>query len=702
MIQFRLVFAAVLLVVPAASCNPVAPPPPAARKVPHETTLHGDTRTDNYYWLKDKTNPEVIKYLEAENTYTAVVTGRVEPLRARLFKEMVGRIKQTDRTAPYKDGGYWYYSRTEEGKQYPIQCRRKGTLDAPEEVLLDGNELARGHKFFDLGPLRMSDDGNWLAFATDTNGFREYELSVKDLRTGSLVDSRFVKAPEFEWAADNTTLLYLTEDEAKRAHKVWRHTVGRPREVDVPVYVERDELFWLELSRSRDRKYLFHTSVSYDATEQRYRPAAEPAGEWAMILPRKDKHEYRADHRSGEWIIRTNNGAPNFRVVTCPVGSADAAGWKDLLPHNPTVLIEDVAVFNDFVVVAERERANPHLRVIDPSAGRAHRVAFGEAVYAVALVENHEAEARVVRFTFSSPLTPPSVYEYDPTTRVRRLVKQEEVLGGYDPKRYTTDRVWATSPDGTKVPISLVYKNGVRWDRSAPCLLNGYGAYGLPIQMEFESSLVSLLDRGVVYAVAHVRGGGDLGRQWYEDGRLQKKENTFADFIACADFLVTKGYCARDRLAVQGRSAGGLLVGAVLNRRPDLCKAAVLETPFVDVLTTMSDETIPLTVQEFLQWGNPKEKGDYEYLRRYCPYTNLRRVAYPAILVTASFNDSQVLFHEPAKYVAKLRTLKTDENPLLLKCNMDAGHEGASGRYDALREQAFVQAFVLDQLGVAN
>jgi oligopeptidase B len=698
----RLILAAILLAAPAAAFDPALPPPPAAKRVPREVTLHGETRTDDYYWLKDKANPEVIKYLRAENAHTAAATKRLEPLRGRLYKEMVGRLKQTDRTAPYRDGGYWYYSRTEEGKQYPIHCRKKGATDAPEEVLLDGNELARGHKFFEFGPRRVSDDGNLLAYATDTTGFREYELSVKDLRTGRLVESRFVKAPEFEWAADNATLIYLSEDEAKRAHKVWRHAVGQRRATDALVYEERDELFWLELSRSRDRKYLFHTSVSYDATEQRYRPAADPAGGWAVILPREEKHEYRADHRLGEWVIRTNKGAPDFRVVACPVGRADPSGWRDLLPHSPGVMLEDVAAFTDFVVVAERERADPHLRVVDPKAFGSHRVAFGEPVYAVGLGENPAADARAVRFTFSSPLTPPSVYEYDPAAKARRLVKREEVLGGYDPGRYETGRVWAAAPDGTKVPVSLVHKKGVKRDGTAPCLLCGYGAYGLAVPMEFDPALVSLLDRGVVYALAHVRGGGDLGRRWYEDGRLRKKENTFADFIACADFLVREGYCARDRLVIQGQSAGGLLVGAVLNRRPDLCKAAVLEVPFVDALTSMSDETIPLTVQEFRQWGNPKDRGDYEYLRGYCPYTNLRRAAYPAILVTASLNDSQVLFHEPAKYVARLRALKTDRNPLLLKCNMDAGHGGASGRYDALKEQAFVQAFVLDQLGAAD
>jgi oligopeptidase B len=693
----RLALAALLVAGPALAQHPAGPP--AAKKVPHRVELHGETRTDDYFWLKDKSDPEVVKHLEAENSYTAAATARLGPLRDALYKEMLGRVKQTDRDVPVREHGYWYYSRTEEGKQYPIYCRKKGTLFAPEEIILDANELAKGHKFLAVGERRVSDDGNLLAFTADVTGSREYELSVKDLRTGNLVETRFAKSPGVAWAADSKILFYLTEDDARRAHKVRRHAVGRPLAEDVLVYEEKDELFWLDLSRSRDGKYVFHTSMSYTSGEQRYLPADNPAGEWKTVLPREEGHEYTADHRDGKFYIRTNKGAANFRVVTCPVEKTDPANWTDLVGHDRAVLVEGLTLFKDFAVVSERQDARPHLRVVDLRTGLGHRVEFPEPVYDAEVGPNPEFAAPAVRFAYSSPVTPPSVYEYDPATGGRKLFKRTDVPGGYDPAAYRTERVYATAPDGVRVPVSLVYREGRRRDGSAACLLTGYGSYGVPMTTEFDPNVFSLLDRGVVYARAHVRGGNDLGRKWYDDGKLLNKKNTFTDFIACADHLVNQKYCARGRLAVEGESAGGLLVGAVLNRRPDLCKAAVLRSPFVDLINTMSDEALPLTVQEFRQWGNPREKAEYDYMKTYCPYSNLRAAAYPATLVLASLNDSQVLFHEPAKYVAKMRALKTDSNPLLLKCNMDAGHSGASGRYDRLKEEAFVTAFVLDQVG---
>ena len=676
--------------------------PPVANKVPHKIELHGDTRSDDYFWLKDKKNPDVIKHLEAENAYTTATTKRTEKLRDTLYKEMLGRIKQTDRAVPVRENGYWYYSRTEEGKQYPIYCRKKKTLEAAEEVILDGNDLAKGEKFLSVGQRKVSDDGNLLAYTTDTTGFREYELSVKDLRTGKVVESKFVKAPGVEWAADNKTLFYLTEDDAKRAHKVWRHTVGQPKDKDVQLYEEKDELFWLDLSRSRDDKYVFHSSNSFTSGEQRFLPADQPAGEWKTILPRAEGHEYSADHRDGKFYIRTNKGALNFRIATCPVDKTDPAEWKDFVGHDPDVFVEGLTLFKDFAVVSERQAASPQLRVIDLKTGLPHRVEFPESVYDAGVGENPEFDAPSFRFTYSSPVTPPTMYEYDPATGARKLLKRTEVPGGYDPSTYQTERTYATSPDGTKVPVSLIYKKGLKRDGSAGGLLYGYGSYGYPMQADWDSTIFSLLDRGVVYGWAHIRGGSDMGRAWYDAGKMLNKQNTFTDFIACADHLVAGKYCARDKLAIQGGSAGGLLIGACLNRRPDLCGAAVLQVPFVDVINSMSDETLPLTVQEFQQWGNPKKKADYEYMKQYCPYSNLRATNYPAILVMTSLNDSQVLYHEPTKYVAKLRTLKTDANPLLLKCNMDAGHGGASGRYDNLKEQAFVMAFVLDRIGLAK
>jgi oligopeptidase B len=682
--------------------DPNAAKPPAAAKKPEKLTLHGETRVDDFFWLKDKKNPEVIKYLEAENTYFAAVMKPTEAFQATLYKEFLSRIKQTDQDVPVKNRGYWYYSRTEEGKQYSIRCRKKGSMDAPEEVLLDGNELAKGEKFFSLGGMKVSDDGNLLAYVTDTTGYREYFLSVKDLRTGKLIENKLVKAPQFEWAADNKTLFYVTEDDAKRDHKLWRHTLGQPKEKDTLVYEEKDELFWLQLSRSRDRKYLYHTSASFTSTEQRFLPSETPEGEWKTILKREPDHEYSADHRDGTFYIRTNKAATNFKVMTCPVEKTDPANWKDLAPYDPKVFVEDADVFKNYVVISARVGGLSQVIVRDLAKGTAEPVEFKEAVYDVGLSSNPEFDTDSIRFTYTSLVTPDSEFEYDMATKGRTLLKRKEVPGGYDPENYVTERIHATAKDGTKVPISLVYRKGLKKDGTAPCLLYAYGSYGYSTTADFDPVRVSLLDRGVVYAIGHIRGGSELGRTWYDDGKMLKKMNTFTDFIACADYLVAEKYCARDRLGIEGASAGGLLMGAVLNLRPDLCKAAVLKVPFVDAITTMLDESLPLTVQEFQQWGNPKVKAEYDYIRQYCPYTNLKATAYPSMLVMTSLNDSQVMYHEPAKYVAKLRTLKADKTPLLFRCNMDAGHGGASGRYDHLKEDAIVLAFLLDQMGITK
>ena len=685
----------------APAIDPAAGKPPAAKVTPHKTEIHGETLLDNYFWLRDKKNPDVTAHLDAENAYTAAVMKPTEALQEKLYKEMLGRIKQTDLGVPTLDNGYWYYSRTEEGQQYPIYCRKKGTLDAAEEVMLDANVLAKGEKFLNVGGLEVSDDGHLLAFVSDVTGFRDYHLSVKDLRTGKVHEDKFVKATSAEWAADNRTLFYVTEDHAKRAHKLWRHTVGEPNDKDVLVYEEKDELFRLGLGKSRDRKYLFHSSRSSTTTEQSFLPADKPAGEWKVITPRKDRHEYSADHRDGRFYIRTNaDKATNFKIVTCPATETDPAGWKDFLPYRPDVLVSGISLFKDYAVVSEREKGLAHLRVIEFKTDKQHRVEMPEPVYDVFPAGNPDFGTTKFRFSYTSFVTPNSVYEYDLATRDRKLLKRTEVLGGYDPEKYASERIFATAEDGTKVPVSLVYKKGVKKDGKAPLLLYGYGSYGATMPVAFNSNRVTLLDRGVVYALAHIRGGSDLGRDWYDTGKMLNKKNTFTDFTACADHLVKEKYCARDRLAIQGGSAGGLLVGATLNLRPDLCKAAVLQVPFVDVINTMLDESLPLTVQEFLEWGNPKNRTEYEYMKSYCPYSNLEKKDYPAILVTTSLNDSQVMYWEPAKYVAKLRTLKTDKHPLLFKCNMAGGHGGSSGRYDALREQAFVTAFLLDQLGV--
>ncbi len=671
-----------------------APKPPVAKKKPHVVTLHGETRSDDYFWLREKKDAEVIAHLEAENAYTAALTRHVEPLQVRLYKEFLGRIKQTDMNVPYRLRGHWYYSRTEEGKQYAIHCRKKGSTDAAEEAMLDGNELVKGHKFLSIGPMLVSDDNNLLAYSTDYSGFREYTLRVKDLRDGRLLPDRIDKVVGFAWAADSKTLFYIKEDHAKRPYALYRHELGGER--DEAVYEEKDELFRLSVSRSDDKKYLFITSQSLESGETRCLPADQPKGEPKLLRRREDKHRYDVEHRDGLFYIRTDKDAKNFKLVTAPVDRS--AEWTELVPHRPQVKLERLTMFARYLVMFEREEGLPHLAVRELASGATHRISFPEPVYSCFPDANPEYDVDAFRLRYQSLVTPDSVYEYDLRTRERRLLKQTDVLGGYDPSLYQSERIWAIAPDKTRIPISLVSRKGVARDGTAPLYLTGYGSYGASIPVTFSPLNLSLLDRGVIVAMAHIRGGGDLGEAWHDQGKMFNKKNTFTDFIACAEHLVREKYTAHHLLAIHGGSAGGLLIGTTLNLRPNLCKVAVLDVPFVDVINTMLDESLPLTVQEFLEWGNPKVKEQYDYMKSYCPYSNLAARDYPAILVTTSLNDSQVMYWEPAKYVARLRGLKTDRNPLLFKCNMAAGHGGASGRYDRFKEVAFRMAFVLDQL----
>jgi oligopeptidase B len=685
----------------AASLRAESPPPevkpPLARKVPHVTKAHGETRTDDYFWLRDRDGPEVLAHLKAENAYAEAMTRHLKAFQQRLYKEVLARTQQTDSSVPYRDRGFYYYTRTQEGKEYPALCRKKGSLDAPEEVLLDGNALARGHPFFDVGDAEVSDDGRLLAYATDTTGSREYRLWVKDLRSGKHLEAGTRKVTTLAWSADNRTLFYVAEDRARRPCRLYRHRAGS--DTDDLVYEEKDERFRLSVRRSRDRKLLFAVSRSFSSTEARYLPADRPDAPLRVVLPRAHGHEYDVDHRDGLFYLRTNSrGAKNFKLVSAPVGRP--ARWKEVVPHHPAVLIERFWLFRDFAVLLEREGGLPRLAVRDLATGASHSVRMPEPVYSVFADANPEFDSPSFRFRYESFTTPPSVFEYHPKGRTRKLLKRKKVLGGYDPSKYTCERVLATARDGTKVPISLAYRKDVRRDGKAPLWLRGYGAYGAAVPATFSLQDVSLLDRGVVLAWAHVRGGGDLGPAWHEGGRLLRKKNSFTDFVDCADHLVARKYTSRDRLAVQGGSAGGLLIGAALNLRPDLCRVAVLNVPFVDVLNTMLDASLPLTVPEYLEWGDPNDKRTYEYMKSYCPYTNLKAARYPALLVTAALNDSQVMYWEPAKYVAKLRALKKDADPLLLRVNLAAGHGGASGRYESLRERAFVMAFVLDQVGI--
>ncbi|HET7293631.1 MAG TPA: S9 family peptidase [Vicinamibacteria bacterium] len=675
------------------------PEPPVAKRVPKVEEIHGERRTDDYYWLRDKADPDVKTYLEAENAYTAAVMKPTEAFQQQLYEEMLARIQETDMGVPWRKGRFFYYSRTEQGKQYPIYCRKAGSLEAAEEVVLDVNALAEGKPFMAIGAFALSDDANLLAYTTDETGFRQYTLHVKDLRTGAPLPPTVERVTSVAWAKDDATLFYSVEDEGtKRSYRLFRHRLGS--EAHELVYEEPDEAFNVGVGRTRSGGFLVLGAGSHTTSEFRVLPADEPDGAFRLVAPRLPEQEYDLDHRGDVFWIRTNDRGRNFRLVTAPVADPRRENWKELVPHRDDVMIEGVDLFKDHAVVFEREGGLTQLRVMDLHSGASHRIAFPEPAYSASPGQNEEWEQTVYRYVYESFITPRSVLDYDMDARTATLLKEQPVLGGYDRTRYAVERVHATAPDGVKVPISLVYGKDLVRDGRAPLYLSGYGAYGIPNWVTFTSNRFSLVDRGVVVAIAHVRGGGEMGKPWHDDGRMKKKRNTFTDFIAAAEHLLAEKYGSRERLVIQGGSAGGLLMGAVTEMRPDLFRAVVSKVPFVDVVNSMLDESLPLTVGEFEEWGNPKKKDEYDVIRGYCPYSNLGRRAYPAILITTSFNDSQVMYWEPAKYVAKLRTLKTDANPLLLKTNMAAGHGGASGRYDYLREVAFDYAFVLWQAGI--
>jgi oligopeptidase B len=686
---------------PVAAQNITAPVP---RQIEHISIWHGEKANDPFFWLREKSNPAVIKYLEAENAYTAAMTKDLQPFVDAVYDEMLGRIKQTDLSVPTRRGNYYYYSRTEKGKQYPIQCRKKaagnGSFDdkAPEEVLLDENELARGLKFFALGAFAVSDDANLLAYTTDTTGFRQYRLFVKDLRSGVLLPDSAERVDSVEWCADNRTLYYTTEDPVtKRSNMLWRHPLGDETE---PVYQEKDRLYTVGIGRSKDRKMLFLLSESTDTWETRYLRSDQPQDPFRVVLPRKPGHKYDVSHRDGLFYIRTNLEAKNFRLVTAPVSDSSAKNWKELIPQRDDTLLDRIELFQDYVVASEKAGALEHFRVLDFHTNQWSDVRFPEPVYAAFLQNTPEFDAHAFRYSYQSLITPSSVYDYDITNHKQILLKRQEVLGGYDPAKYDTERQWATARDGVMIPLSIVYRKGVKKDGTAPLYLYAYGSYGFGTPAGFNSNRLSLLDRGLVCVIAHIRGGNEMGETWHDNGMLMKKKNTFFDFIDSAEWLIANHWTSKDRLVIEGGSAGGLLMGAVVNFRPDLFKAVHAAVPFVDVMNTMMDASLPLTVGEYLEWGNPNERTAFDYMRSYSPYDNLARKDYPAILVTTSLNDSQVMYWEPAKYVAKLRTLKTDHNPLLLKCNMGAGHGGASGRYDRLKQTAFEYAWLMSQVGI--
>lgn len=678
-----------------------APQPPMAEKKSKTTNIHGVTLVDDYFWLREKTNPAVMAHLQAENAYADSLMKHTAPLQEKLYNEMLSHIKQTDTNVPYRYGDHFYYTRTEEGKQYPIFCRKKGSTEAAEEIVIDVNELAKGQKFMSLGTFSVSDDGNLLAYSTDNNGYRQYTLQVKDLRTGLVLAEKIERVNGVVWANDNKTFFYVTEDAVtKRSDKFYRHVVGTEK-YDL-VYEEKDELFDIGVGRSRDKAVIFLQAFSKTSTESRYLMASEPNSELKVILPREPEHEYDVDYRNDLFYIRTNKGAKNFRIVTAPPKGPAEKSWKELVAHNPAVKIDDISLFADHAVLSEWENGLQQLEVLDFKTNKRHRIKFPEPVYAAGLSTNREFNTNVVRYSYNSLVTPNSTFDYDMNTGKSTLLKQTEVPGGFDRKNYQAERVFATASDGTKIPMSMVYRKGVKMDGSAPLLLYGYGSYGASIPPTFSSTRLSMLDRGVIFVIGHIRGGGELGEEWRQAGRMMNKMNTFTDFIACSEALIKQKYTSKDRLVIQGGSAGGLLVGAVANLRPDLFKAVVSQVPFVDVLNTMLDASLPLTTSEYIEWGNPNDKPAFEYMKTYSPYDNIAKKNYPATLVKVSVNDSQVPYWEGAKLVAKLRVMKTDNNPLLLKVNFGAGHGGASGRYDALRETAYDYAFMLWQMGISE
>ena len=686
----------------AADTTSSTPAPPVAKKIPRVTEINGRKLVDNYFWLREKNNPEVKAYLEGENAYTDVVMKPTEPLQKKLYDEMLGRIKETDVDVPYKDGGSFYYSRTEAGKQYQIRCRKKGSLDAPEEVLLDINEMANGQRFMSVAAYEVSDDGNLLAYTTDNTGFRQYTLAIKDLRTGKVLADRAEKVGSVVWANDNKTLFYSVEDSAKRQYRLYRHTLGDSGN-DPLVYEEKDERFNVYAGKTRSKAYILLISGSHTTSEVRYLPADQPTAEWKVMEPRKQDVEYYPDHNGDFFYIRVNDTGRNFRLVKAPVSDPRSQNWQEVIPQRSNVMLDDADFFRNYYVLYERENGLPQIRVTGLNNGQTKRIAFPEPAYAAYPYINREYNTSKFRYTYQSFITAQSIFEYDMGSGSSTLLKQKEVPGGYDRNRYQVERIEAAASDGVKIPISVVHLKGAKLDGAGPLYLYGYGSYGAPMDIFFNSNIFSMVDRGVVVAVAHIRGGGEMGKAWHDAGRMMNKKTTFTDFISCAEYLVANGYGSKDKLVIEGRSAGGLLMGAVLNMRPDLFHAAIVGVPFVDVVNTMLDESLPLTVPEFEEWGNPKEKPAFDYMISYSPYDNIEDKPYPNILVKTSFNDSQVMYWEPAKYVAKMRATRTDHNLLILKTNLDpAGHGGASGRYDRLKEASFDYAFILTQMGINN
>lgn len=681
-----------------------SPQPPMATKIPRADTTLGDVRIDDFYWLRDRTDPDVIDYLDAENEYTAAIMKDTEALQEKLYNELVGRIKETDLSVPERIDEYYYYSRTEAGKDYPIYCRKKGSLDAVEEVLLDQNLLAEGIGYFGVGGFSVSPNHELLAFTVDTTGSEVYELHVKNLVTGELLSDRIPNVgTSIAWASDNAHFFYDVVDETFRPYRVYRHLLGTEALADTLVFDEPDERFFLDVTRTRDKQWILISLGSKTSSEARFISAATPLAEFRVVEPRTDNMEYYVYPHGERFFILTNDNAINFKVVEAAAVNPSRNNWQDFLPYDSTIKIDAVHVFKNHLAIQERHYGMQELKIMNLVDNSTHNVAFPEETYSVAVGTNPEYNTNLLRFSYQSMTTPNTVFDYDMDKRLRQLLKTKDVLGGFDSANYHSERVFATAPDGVQVPIAVVYrKDKFKQDGTNPLYLYGYGAYGDPLDPWFSTNRISLLDRGIVFAIAQTRGGGEMGRQWYLDGKLLKKKNTFTDFIACAEHLAAQKYCAADKIIADGASAGGLLIGAVVNMRPDLWLAAIGDVPFVDLINTMLDPTIPLTVTEWEEWGDPSKLEHYAYMKSYSPYDNVGAINYPNILITTSLNDPRVGFWEPAKWCAKLRANKIDNNLLLFKIDMDAGHGGASGRYQQFRQIAFEYAFVLKILGITE
>ena len=679
--------------------------PPIAAIKPKPLTVHGHTRIDNYYYLNERENAEVIEYLNAENTYLEQVLAPIKDFREKLFTEMKSRIKEQDESVPYNDGAYFYYSRYETGGEYPIYCRKKESLQNTEEILFDCNELARDHDYYNLGGYEVADNDELAAFGEDTLSRRNYTLRIKNLTTGQLYPEVIenTEGGSYAWAADNKHLFYVLRDQQTLlGFQVYRHQLGTDPQHDVLVYEETDNQFYMGLYRMKSKKYVAivsdHNGVS---TEYQLLDASQPTGDFKTFFQREHGHEYGVEHYGDKFFIRTNYEAENFRLMEVEEGKqANRTDWKEVIPHRPTVFLEQMEAFASYLVLGERNEGLTQLRIINQKTNQEHYVDFGEPAYDAGISVNLTFDTHILRFSYSSLTTPGSTFDYNMDTHEKTLMKQQEVLGGFDKNKYVSERIYATARDGVRVPISIVYRKGTPKDGSAPLLQYAYGSYGISMDPYFSSTRLSLLDRGFIYAIAHIRGGQEMGRRWYEDGKMLKKKNTFTDFIDCSAFLIDQGYTSSHTLFAMGGSAGGLLMGAVVNMRPELYRGVVASVPFVDVVTTMLDESIPLTTGEFEEWGNPKQKKYYEYMLSYSPYDNVEPKAYPNMLVMTGLHDSQVQYWEPAKWVARLRTMKVDTNMLLLHTNMEAGHGGASGRFQALKDIALEYAFMLNLAGV--